>query len=95
MTDPVTDSVTLNQALQFAGTADIGLLFHAITRAAPGLPPFGDTGVDGAAWDAVKADVRQHVQWHVDPAYTEHALPGGKEKITRGPSLDDTCVYEG
>ena len=76
MTDPVTDSVTLNQALQFAGTADIGLLEHAITRVAPGLPNFDDPGVDGAAWDAVKDDVRQHVQWHVDPArYTEHALP--------------------
>ena len=63
---------------------------------APGLPKFDDPGVDGAAWDKVKADVRQHVGNGItDPKYTEHALPGGREKITRGSTLSDPCVYEG
>ena len=42
-----------------------------------------------------KAAVRQHVQWHLDPAYTAHALPGGKERITKGKNLNDPVVYEG
>ena len=91
----MTDSITLTRALQDVGTADVGLLEHCIKRVAPGLPPFGDDGVDAAAWEKVQAAVRQHVSWHLDPAYTAHALPNGKERITRGPSLNDPLVYEG
>ena len=92
----MTNKVTLEEAMAFAGTGDVGLFGHSLERTAPGLPGFGgDPGVYGEAWDQVKADVRQHVQWHNDPAYTAHALPGGKERITKGPSLGDPCVYEG
>ena len=91
----MTDSVTLQKALEDAGTADTGLLEHSIARVAPGLPPFGDDGVDGAAWEKVQGAVRQHVQWHLDPAYTAHALPGGRERITKGKGLNDPVVYEG
>ena len=45
-------------------------------------------------WEAVVADVRQHVMWHTDTQFTAHALPGGRERITRGPDLDDPVVYE-
>ena len=89
------DTVTLQQAMEYAGTGDVGFLEHAISRVAPGLPNFDDPGVDGAAWDQVKADVRQHVQWHLNPAFTVHALPGGKERITKGKNLSDPVVYEG
>ena len=91
----MTDTVTLQQAMEDAGTGDVGMLEHSIARCAPGLPNFDDPGVDGAAWDAVKADVRQHVQWHLNPNFTAHALPGGKERITEGKHLDDPVVYEG
>ena len=50
----MTDSVTLQKALQDAGTADVGLLEHCIKRVAPGLPPFGADGVDAAAWEKVQ-----------------------------------------
>ena len=101
-----TDTVTLRQAMADAGTADARLLGHAIARVAPGFPPFGDDetdpecgnavkAADAEAWDAVKADVKRHVHWHADPAYTAHALPGGRERITRGPNLSDPVVYEG
>ena len=50
----MTDSVTLQKALQDVGTADVGLLEHCIKRVAPGLPPFGDDGVDAAAWEKVQ-----------------------------------------
>ena len=92
-----TDTVSLGQAMVDAGTGDPGLLEHAIARAAPGFPGFvldGDLA-DAGAWDAVKAAVKQHVFWHNDARYTEHALPGGKERITRGPNLTDPVVYEG
>ena len=82
------DTVNLEQAMADAGTGDVGLFEHAVVRVAPGLPNFDDPGVDGAAWEEVEGDVRQHVEWHQDPAYTEHALPGGKEKITKGPAAD-------
>ena len=100
-----TDSVTLQQAMADAGTGDVGLLAHAIARAAPGIMPFGldlpsdladaSPALPADVWDKVKADVKQHVQWHNDPRFTEHALPGGKERITRGPLLTDPVVYEG
>ena len=91
----MTDTVTLQQAMSYVGTGDAGILEHSISRVAPGLPNFDDPGVDGAAWDKVKVAVRQHVQWHLDPAFTAHALPFGKERITKGKHLDDPVVYEG
>ena len=91
----MTETVTLQQAMGYVGTGDVGVLEHSISRVAPGLPDFDDPGVDGAAWDQVKAAVRQHVQWHLDPAFTAHALPFGKERITEGTGYDDPVVYEG
>ena len=91
----MTDTVTLQEAMNYVGTGDVGVLGHSLSKVAPGLPPFDDGGVDGAAWDKVKAAVRQHVQWHQDPALTVHALLLGKERITKGPHLSDPVVYEG
>ena len=91
----MTDTVTLQQAMAYVGTGDVGVLEHSISRVAPGLPNFDDPGVDGAAWDKVKVAVRQHVQWHLNPAFTAHALPFGKERITKGKGYDDPVVYEG
>ena len=94
MTD--TDTVTLQQAMADAGTADVGLLGHAITHAAPGFPGFTD-----GLWETLDRvgcgqgrRCKQHVHWHTDPAYTEHALPWGRERITHGPHLDDPVVNE-
>ena len=91
----MTDTVTLQQAMAYARTGDVGLFEHAISRVAPGLPNFDDPGVDGAAWDKVKEAVKQHVHWHQSLAFTVHALPGGKERITKGKNLSDPVVYEG
>ena len=93
--ESMTDTVTLQQALEYVGTGDVGLLGHALARVAPGLPPFDSPGLDKAAWDKVKAGVHQHVQWHLGSKFTVHALPGGRERITEGTSLDDPIVYEG
>ena len=89
-----TDSVTLQQAMADAGTGDVELLSHAIERAAPGIPAF-NPDLPSDVWDAVKADVKEHVHWHTTPGYTVHALPGGKERITSGFLLTDPVVYEG
>ena len=89
----MTNQVTLEQAMSDAGTGDVGLFGHAVVRVAPGLPNFDDPGVYGEAWDKVKADVKQHVAWHNDSRFTKHALPGGREKITKGPSLNDPCDF--
>ena len=88
-----TDTVTLQQAMSSVRTFDVGLFEHSVARAAPGIPPF-DPDLPADVWEAVVADVRQHVMWHTDPQYTAHALPGGRERITRGPSIDDPVVYE-
>ena len=77
-----------------AGTGDAELFGHSVARAAPGLPPF-DPDLPADAWDAVAADVTQHVSWHTDDRFTVHALPEGVERITEGPNLDDPVVYEG
>ena len=79
--------------MESAGTGDVGLFEHSIGRAAPGIPPFDPT-LPADVWEAVAADVRQHVMWHTDPQFTAHALPAGRERITRGTSLDDPVVYE-
>ena len=89
-----TDTVTLYQAMESAGTGDVGLFEHSVARAAPGIPPFDPT-LPADVWEAVEAAVAQHVMWHTDPQYTAHALPGGRERITRGPAVDDPVVYEG
>ena len=88
-----TDTVTLRQAMESVGTGDVGLFEHSIGRAAPGIPPF-DPDLPADVWEAVRADVAQHVMWHTDPQFAAHALPGGRERITRGPSIDDPVVYE-
>ena len=88
-----TDTVTLAQAMASTGTEDAGLFGHSVGRAAPGIPPF-DPDIPGDVWDAVEADVRQHVFWHTDDRFTVHALSAGREKITSGPRLDDPVVYE-
>ena len=85
------DTVTLQQAMASVGTGDAGLFSHSIGRAAPGIPPFDPT-LPADVWEAVEADVRQHVLWHTDPRWTAHALPGGRERITLGP--DGPVVYE-
>ena len=63
----MTDTVTLQQAMEDAGTGDVGLLEHSIMRCAPGLPKFDDPGVDGAAWDKVKEDVRNSTSTGIFP----------------------------
>ena len=88
-----TDTVTLQQAMSSVRTFDVGLFEHSVSRAAPGIPPFDPT-LPADVWEAVRADVAQHVLWHTDTRFTAHALPGGRERITRGPSIDDPVVYE-
>ena len=85
--------MTLQQAMSSVRTFDVGLFEHSVARAAPGIPPF-DPDLPADVWEAVVADVRQHVMWHTDTQFTAHALPGGRERITRGPDLDDPVVYE-
>ena len=38
----MTDTVTLQQAMEYAGTGDVGLFEHSISRVCPGLPKFDD-----------------------------------------------------
>ena len=87
-----TDTVTLEQAMVAAGTGDVGLFTHSIGRAVPGIPPF-DPDLPADVWEAVEVAVSQHVRWHANP-FTVHALPGGRERITRGHELSDPVVYE-
>ena len=51
------DTVTLEQAMESVGTADVELFSHSVARAAPGIPPF-DPDLPADVWDAVEADVR-------------------------------------
>ena len=87
------DTVTLQQAMSSVRTFDVGLFEHSVSRAAPGIPSFDPT-LPADVWEAVRADVAQHVMWHTDPQFTAHALPGGRERITLGTDLDDPVVYE-
>ena len=59
-TDTDTDTVTLQQAMESVGAADVGLFGHSIGKAAPGIPPFEDNELPADVWDAVAADVKQH-----------------------------------
>ena len=76
-----------------SGLSTSGCSNTAVGRAAPGIPPFDPT-LPADVWEAVVADVRQHVMWHTDTRFTAHALPGGRERITLGPNIDDPVVYE-
>ena len=82
--------MNLQQALSDAGTGDVGLLGHALAK----YTTYSIDGCPQNQWDAIKDKVKQHVHWHTDPLFTAHALPGGREKITEGPSLNDPVVYE-
>ena len=88
------DSVTLQQAMADAGTGDVGQLSHSIGKVAPGIPSF-DPDLPADVWDKVKAAVKAHVALHADPRNTVHALPGGVERVTRGPLLTDPVLFEG
>ena len=59
--------MTIKQAMASVGTGDVGLFSHSIARAAPGIPPF-EPDLPADVWEAVEADVRQHVLWHTDRA---------------------------
>ena len=85
------DTVTLQQAMASVGTGDVELFSHSVSRAAPGIQTF-DPDIPADVWEAVEADVRQHVTWHTNPRWTAHALPGGRERITVGQ--DGPVVYE-
>ena len=87
------DTVTLQQAMSSRQDFRRRPVRAQRRRAAPGIPPF-DPDLPADVWEAVRADVAQHVLWHTDPQFTSHALPGGRERITRGTSLDDPVVYE-
>ena len=85
--------ISLQQAMQEVGTADAGLFGHATARAGATFDTADEMDFD--KWDAIRDEVKKHVHWHTDPTYTVHALPGGRERITSGPSLTDPVVYEG